>query len=138
MYIKKYGIDTSYNILLDSNYIGREKGFKQSKDHIEKRVNALKRSGAYKWTDERRKLFSEQKKNKPSWNKGLKCISISESKKGAKNPMSRKVISLIDNKIFDTITDAAIHFGINRITLHQYLNNKRKNKTNLRYYEGSC
>jgi group I intron endonuclease len=121
----------TYNILLEKNYIGRECGFKQSSEHIKKRVESLKKSGAYIWSEDRRNKFSEYKKTIPIWNKGKKCKSISLSKIGSKNPMARKVIDKSTNVIFDSLVEVSKEYNIKYSTLYQYLCGSRKNKTNL-------
>ncbi len=136
-YITEHPIDTCYNILLDSNYIGREGGFKQTKEHITKRVTANRVSGAYSWTNERKKEFSERKKLQPIWNKGLKSESISKSKIGGKNPMAKKVLDKKTGIVYDTVKEASSYLNIKRVTLWQYLCGKRKNKTDMVFYEGA-
>ena len=120
----------TYNILLESNYIGRELGFKQSSDHIKKRVCARKNANTYLWSDERKLAYSKYKKTVPIWNKGKKCENISISKKGGNNPMSRKVIDKSNNIIYDSLIEVVKLHNFKYSTLYQYLIGTRKNKTN--------
>jgi group I intron endonuclease len=134
-WLKKYilhkGVSKCYNILLDCNYIGREKGFHQTEEHIKKRVDALKRTGAYAWDEQRRKKASLSKKGKPPPNKGKKSIGIALSKTGEKNPNAKKVLDTVTGKTFGCIKEACDFYNIRPTTLWQYLNGKRQNKTNL-------
>jgi len=120
----------TYNILLERNYIGRESGFKQSSEHIKKRVDALKKSNAYIWSNDRRVKFSEYKKTVPIWNKGKKCKNISLSKTGGNNPMARKVIDKSNNIIYNSLAEVANLYNFKYSTLYQYVSGTRKNKTN--------
>lgn len=48
--------------------------------------------------------------------------------------LRKKVIDISNNKIYDSIKDAAINNNIRRVNLTRYLNGTYKNKTSLRYY----
>jgi hypothetical protein len=133
-WIKKFILENkneTYNVLLERNYIGRQCGFKQSREHISNRVKSTIKSGGYIWTDERREKFSQYRKTVQIWNKGIKCNSISKSKMGCKNPMAKKVIDLSNGKKFETLKDASKFYNIKYATLYQYLIGTRKNKTTL-------
>jgi group I intron endonuclease len=58
---------------------------------------------------------------------------ISESKKGAKNPLAKKVENITTGEIWESITSAAEANNIKLITLSVYLNGRSRNKTNLRF-----
>jgi len=62
-------------------------------------------------------------------------ISISHKgkKTGERNSASKKVIDILTNNIYTTISEAAITLNIKRSTLSMMLTNKNKNKTNIRY-----
>lgn len=132
-YFNEKGPDSSYNVVWKRQYCNGPYGHKQSKIHVLKRVEAMHKSGGYVWSEERRLEFSRSKKGKPAPNKGLKCEGIRVSKLGGNNPMARKVIDTITGRIFDSITEAAEVFGINKITLHCYISGSRTNKTTLSY-----
>lgn len=110
-YIKKYNSNNrkfGYNVRIDCR---TNKGFKHSEETRKK----ISEAGM-------NRVFSIERKKK-----------LSDAKMGSLNPKSRKVIDTKTHKVYDTITDAAAQNNIKTVTLHQYLNNKRRNKTNLKY-----
>lgn len=117
-YSKLLGKKTSYNIQFKHNYIGREPGFSQSKEHINKRVSARRNNGTFKASDATRKRISDFQKTRTIWNKGLKCPGISKAKTGGKNPMARKVVDTSSGVVFNSIKEAADHIGIHHQTLY--------------------
>lgn len=120
------GENKRYNIQTKTNYIGREKGFKQSKEHIKKRVEARVINNSYKWSDEGIKRLSKSLKGRKPYNKGKKCPEISKSKQGDKNPSARKVVNIETGKIYNTIVEAAIDNNINFNTLYSRISRKSK------------
>jgi hypothetical protein len=52
---------------------------------------------------------------------------------GEKNQISKKVICMVTNKIYECVTDAAKDNGLTRPTLSRYLTGKRTNKSSLRF-----
>lgn len=48
--------------------------------------------------------------------------------------LRKKVIDISNNKVYDSITEAAMDNNIRRVNLTRYLNGTYKNKTSLRYY----
>ena len=62
------------------------------------------------------------------------CRKLGKSNIGSKNAASKKVIDMETNKVFDTITEAAIFNNTYRTRLSRMLLGKQKNKTNLRYF----
>jgi hypothetical protein len=57
-----------------------------------------------------------------------------ENSSGGSNYKAIKVIDISTNKTYETITEASIFNSINRTSLVMMLSGKRKNRTNLRYY----
>jgi group I intron endonuclease len=125
-YMDNCGKNLSYN-LKTKYYIGREKGHKQSKIHINKRVRARKLNNNYNWTDDRKKDFSNYKKGKPPPNKGKKCPEISISKMGFKNPMARIVFDKRDGTFYETIRQASDVLKIPYKTLASQLTRNSNN-----------
>lgn len=87
-----------------------------------------------------------------SYAKGYKhtaeaLIKISNNSKGRKTSQnqktkvrelfSKKVIDKSTGIIYNSITDCSLVFGITANSIGRYLNGKRKNKTNLIYYEST-
>lgn len=58
---------------------------------------------------------------------------MSENSKGSHNHRSKKVINIINNKIYDCVKDASVDSNIEYHTLKRRLNNPLKNNTNLKY-----
>lgn len=110
-YLKNDKDNLSYN-LQSKYYIGREKGHKQSSEHIRKRVEARLKKDNFKWSDKSKKRMSDSTKGKPPNNKGMKCPNIAKAKIGKKNPMARKVILIKTGDVFDTIKEASNATGV--------------------------
>ena len=51
---------------------------------------------------------------------------------------SKKIIDTITNKIFDSLTLAALSINMKRTTLNAQLSGQNKNKTNFKYLEDEC
>jgi hypothetical protein len=83
-----------------------------------------------KMSDEARKKISEGHKGifsgdkNPNWGKF-----------GAENPLSKKVICTVTNKIYGSVRDAAEELGIAYSTMRNQLNGQKRNKTTFIYLE---
>jgi hypothetical protein len=81
-----------------------------------------------KMSDEARKNISEGHKGifsgdkHPNWGKF-----------GSKNPLAKKVICTVTNKIYGSVRDAAEELGIAYSTMRNQLNGQKRNKTTLIY-----
>jgi hypothetical protein len=81
-----------------------------------------------KMSDEARKNISEGHKGifsgdkHPNWGRF-----------GAENPLSKKVICTVTNKIYDSAKESAKELGIAYSTMRNQLNGQKKNKTTLIY-----
>tara|TARA_R110000744_G_scaffold148351_2_gene261407 strand:- start:19599 stop:20117 length:519 start_codon:yes stop_codon:yes gene_type:complete len=62
-----------------------------------------------------------------AWNKGIKCKNISESKKGSKNPMAKKVLNIKNNDVYETLTEASIKLNTPLNTLYSRIKRNSKN-----------
>ncbi len=60
-------------------------------------------------------------------------LKMSNSRKGGKNPLSKKVICTNTLKIWDSITECSNDLGIRMKLLSRYLNNNHPNKTTIIY-----
>ena len=60
-------------------------------------------------------------------------LKMSNSRKGDKNPLSKKVICTNTLKIWDSITECSNDLGIRMKLLSRYLNNNHPNKTTIIY-----
>jgi group I intron endonuclease len=89
----------------------------EAKDKISKSLTGLK-NPMYG------KVHSEETKAK-----------IKEKAIGRVSGFAKKVIDTSNGQIFNSIKDAAIFCGLSYDTMKNMLNEKRKNKTNLKYYE---
>ena len=85
------------------------------------------------------KIISQETKIKMSLTKKGKkhtkehCDKISKSRIGKPHP--QKGVSVIDIStgiVYDSLLKAAIQFNTTAVTIHRYVNGKRKNKTSLR------
>lgn len=113
------------------------------KDYLEKGIEVLEKERIdrirfvqEKLKNERKnRIVSEETKRKISDSgKGRKpsekaIIALMERNKGSNNHISKKVINIETNEIFDTISDAANSVGKDRMWLSAKLNGKHKNKT---------
>ena len=98
--------------------------------------------GSYgrKQTEECKDKIRKAKTGKPSITKGRvrsleHSSNISKSKKGKRNlKNAKKIIDLNTNLIYNSIQDVSELFNIKYQTLAGYLNGRRKNKTNFKYY----
>lgn len=140
---EKYGISrhTLRNNLNGKNCNHSE--FFYYKDYLEKGIEVLEKERIdrirfvqEKLKNERKnRIVSEETKRKISDSgKGRKpsekaIIALMERNKGNNNHISKKVINIETNEIFDTISDAANSVGKDRIWLSAKLNGKHKNKT---------
>ncbi len=80
----------------------------------------------HKHTEETRKLISEKGKGRKNSQK---------QKDTTRLLMSKKVVDLSTNKIYNSISECALINNIHPNTLGRYLNGKRKNKTNFIFYD---
>ena len=133
-YIKIRTLNNCYNILLDSNYVGRNGGFVQLSEHVNKRIESRRKNGTLKWTEESKKRLSEAKTGCPSKLRGRKFKSFSDVKMGSKNPMARKAINIETLEIFNTIKECAEKLNINAQTLYSRIRRKSK-LTQYRFYD---
>ena len=69
--------------------------------------------------------------------------NISSAKLGSKNPqfgkitkIARKVKDIADNKIYDSVSSAALAHELNMKSLYNMLSGHRKNNTTLRFHDG--
>ena len=60
-------------------------------------------------------------------------LKMSNSRKGGKNPLSKKVICTKTLKVWDSITECSNDLGIRMKLLSRYLNNNHPNKTTIIY-----
>ena len=60
-------------------------------------------------------------------------LKMSNSRKGGKNPLSKKVICTNTLKVWDSITECSNDLGIRMKLLSRYLNNNHPNKTTIIY-----
>jgi hypothetical protein len=81
------------------------------------------------FTQDWKNKISQSKKGTKTWNKGISNDKI----KLGDNPRAKKVIDSKTNTIFSCAKEASLVLGINYTNLVSSLNNKRKNKTNLKY-----
>jgi hypothetical protein len=65
------------------------------------------------------------------------AIKIGLAQMRGKNHAARKVIDTVSGQIFDCIKDAADYYKINSVTLSNYISGRRKNKTNLKYFNNN-
>jgi hypothetical protein len=107
------------------------KGVKKPKEHGLK--IKLFRMGKT-WDDEVKNKISENKKGKPSWNKGLNFsdetkLKMSLAKKGLNtgkdNPKSKGVINLLNGIFYDTLKDAAESINMNYSTFKEKIKNNK-------------
>lgn len=75
------------------------------------------------FSEETRRKMSEAKRGYTPWNKG-KHVGFTEKQLQARRMRARKVQTV--DGVFDTITDCANHYGIQRKTLQDWLSGKRK------------
>jgi group I intron endonuclease len=128
---------------LESHYIQLYASFLQ--------YNIKKGGNSVEMTDETKKKISEN-------NKGMKMpprlnykdadrysadkldevrAKRSLSHMGGKNHNAKKVIDNLNGVVYDCISDAANSFGMHWKTLSRKLNNKTKNNTPLRWFDGT-
>lgn len=96
---------------------------------VEERVSRNAKKKGQKHTDEYKRKMSERLK-------GVKLSEEHKRKLSAGSTIKRKVIDVSTNMIYDSILLAAKHINMNATTLHSKLTGRRKNNTNLKYYEG--
>ena len=104
-------------------------GYKQSEEtrkKISQKANGRKYS---KETIEKRTAKFKETVSKPEIRQKYKT-----SRLGAKNGRSKKVIDIVTGETFDCVKYAAKRIGMPVSTLQWYLNGKRMNKTNFRYF----
>lgn len=76
-----------------------------------------------RFSDETRRKMSEAKKGHTPWNKG-KHPGFTDEQLQARRNRARKVQTI--DGVFDTVTDCASYYGIERKTLHDWLSGKRQ------------
>lgn len=79
------------------------------------------------WCTAKENTVHSFKNGRTIWNKGKKSRSISESKKGSKNPNSKKVIHIKSGKEFCSISEASKSLNIPKQTLYAQLLRNSKN-----------
>lgn len=72
------------------------------------------------------RIVSNETKNK------LKIARLNNT-----NAFSKQVIDLDTNIIYKSVAEAARQLGINKCTLQNWVSGRRKNKTNIKYYESN-
>lgn len=86
--------------------------------------------------ENKQKLIQSRKGKSGIW-KGLKFSEEHKNNIRKKllinNAKSKKVINIVSNKYFNSITQAANEIGIDKSTLSKKLQGKLKNNTNIRY-----
>lgn len=92
-----------------------------------------------KFSEESKLKMSLSRKGEKHFRFGKKMERSTADKIGlaqmrGKNHAARKVIDTISGQIFDCIKDAADYYKINSVTLSNYISGRRKNKTNLKYF----
>lgn len=98
-------------------------------------------SAGYKVSDETRLKISESNIGRISWNSGIKTgpeklttkVKKSESKKYGNHPRCKLVLDHSNGIYYLTVKEASVSLGYNYSTLKSWLQNKRKNKSNLKY-----
>lgn len=87
-----------------------------------------------KHSEESIKIMSEKSKNQIYTDEVKR--KMSENQRRGKHNLSKKVIDITTNKIFDCLKDASDFYNINYSTLRNWLNpkNTSPNKSNLRWY----
>ena len=95
-------------------------GYKCSDDLRKSRSERMKNRYV---SDESRRKMSEAKKGITPWNKG-KNIGFTDKQLQVRRDRARKVKSI--DGIFDTITDCAKYYGIERKLVQDWLSGKRK------------
>jgi len=157
--LKKYGFDKhKFEVLCECEISELNK----IERYYQEFYNVLSPMGlncVYQCTEEKKRLISNEMKNKISIaNSGVKngmygikhtekfkqdrrnykhtkesIYKISERSKGGNNPNAKIVIDLNTGIFYDCVGDAAIVLGLKRDNLKQWLNGRRKNKSNYVY-----
>lgn len=139
--LKKYGVENHiFEILEECDFEDlkcRERFYQDEFDAIG--TNGLN----CKLTNcgEIKQVYTQEVKDKMSLSKkGIPlsketCQRMSESRKGEKSPMARKVIDTITLTIWNCIEDAAIVMGVSRDNLARYLRGERPNRTSCVYLD---
>jgi hypothetical protein len=70
------------------------------------------------WCTSKENSIHSFKNGRVAWNKGKKCKQISESKKGYKNGMARKVLNKRTGTVYETLTEASICLNVPIGTLY--------------------
>jgi len=114
-----------FNILKNAYSLLNFKHSEETKEYL-RNINL-----GHKMTQEQNEKNRLARLGKPVWSKGVKFTI--EHRNRIAEARKRKVINIINNEIFNSISDAANYLGIKYQTLYAKLSNRNINNTTLKF-----